>query len=129
MPTTPKFAYTFCNIGVVEVFIKGKAEHTRKTYCHVGVCREIKVYLERVGNYTKPIKDYRHFACSAGNDLIPEHTNVVCYQHLFAKTDKEAAHTERKTVVCQLVVIKVIFNGNVTYDGARDDLREKRCIG
>lgn len=59
MPPPPEITYTRRKIGVVEIFLKVEAEHQAQAYSHIVVAGEVKIYLERVCNCSKPCRHHK----------------------------------------------------------------------
>src|SRR5437773_2244604 len=61
VPTPPEILYRDGRIGVIEIFRKAEAEHSRNPDSHVGVAGEIKIDLERVAGDAQPSRSNRQF--------------------------------------------------------------------
>ena len=54
VPSAPEFGHRCGDVGVVEVFKKGKAKDAPDADGHVGIAGEVEIDLEGIGEGTKP---------------------------------------------------------------------------
>ena len=93
MPAPPEILHTAGGERGVEIFLKIKAEHTAKAYCHIAVAREIEEYLQAVAYSTYPCSAAAQFIGIKLENCISNKPHLICDKHLFAKPRYKAADT------------------------------------
>ena len=53
MPSSPEIGYGIGDVGVVEIFFVVETDHKSHSYCHIGVCGEVEIYLKHIAEATE----------------------------------------------------------------------------
>jgi len=126
MPSPPKIRYAVCDVWVVEIFGKLEPENMAEAYRHIAVPRKIEVYLHRVCNQIEP---YKYDALIAAGFVYPDQLpEQIGEQHFFAKTEHEAARSEREPRKAVLAFCQRFGNVGISDYRTGDKLRERRHI-
>lgn len=103
-----------------------EAEHTPETYRHFAVAREVKINLQGVGYRARPRHDDR--GLFVGKRKVGNSGEIVGENDFFAKTDGKSVSTGAEIIKGFAPVHDFLSNGLISYNRARDKLREERDI-
>ncbi len=91
------FAFVLgADIGVIEVFHKGKAEHLAEADRHIGIAGKVKVNLQRIADCTEPREQKGQFPARQRKYIVRNHRKHIGQQDLFGKTDDKAVDARGK---------------------------------
>ena len=90
MPAPPKIRDRTGQIGIVEVFRKGKAHHPAEAKRHIRIAGEVKIDLQRIGKQGQPRRHNGNIADLRLPDGIDHRPQCICQQELFAQADRKA---------------------------------------
>ena len=124
MPAPPEIRRRDRTVRVAEVLLVGEAQHPPEPDRHVGIGGKVKVQLQRVEHRAEPRRRdglRRRPLRQNGKQEAPAR---IGEQHLFAETDKEAAHAFRKIVCGDRARVERAVHVPVLHDRTRDQLRE-----
>lgn len=127
MPAVPEVRDRLCHVGIIEVFLKLKAEHLAQADCHIGVATEIEENLQRVGQRADPQQRHGFFPVYVKSRLCHK-GDIVGEQHFFAEAGDEPLHTLGEFFWRDLAVIDLFSDRAIPHDGTRDQLREERYV-
>ena len=128
MPSSPELRYALGNVGVIEILLEGEAQHLAEAYCHIGISREIEIYLERVEYDAEPRAQYRGGDGGAVAQAVPQLARAVCQKYLLREAADEGTHTGGEHVYVMGAGAKLIVHVLIAHDGARDKLGEQGYV-
>ena len=128
MPAPPEILNALRRIRIAEVDRDFKAKHPPQTTRHIRITGKIKVDLQRKGSRTGPGPQNADVTCQC-TQALPQFAHRIRQKHFFAQADHQQAEAVSNFVPCLLPAAQLGAQLIITYNRARDQLREKRHIG
>ena len=129
MPAPPKIRNARCNIGIIEVFGKVKAEHSPQPDRHIRIAGKIKIEVQGVKNDLPPSAERARGERKRRPKIEMPCGKRIAEQHLFAKPHAKTFHSGGKIRKFFASPLNFGCNFAVAHDRPGNELWEKRNIG
>lgn len=104
MPSLPKLRYALCNVWQIEIRLKVKSHDSCHTNRHIGIAREINIYLQRIAygrQYDRPCV----IRCRREEHIVYKYAKVVSQYDLLKEAEDEDLNSRLKSFFLNTAIL------------------------